>query len=220
MRTSPSSRCRSLLPLVFGLVVVAACDAVSGPEAPARKVAANSGIASSGMVAATTSASVQSVERPYGAKLVWSTYLFVTAVQSGDPLFGGRCSIRSRYVEFGNLSGELTHAGRSVGTGSHCVQGTPQTGITFSDGSLTFTTANGDVLTFSYGGGTVSLENGLFVLESQFSVTGGTGRFEGASGAGTQRGEANATPPEVLRGAPIQLDQTGTITYAPGRGPQ
>lgn len=198
----------------------AACEP-SAPVAPLDPRGVHATAASVGrsrMMPFTDGAALQDGERPFGAKLVWTTYAFVTVAQSGDPLFGGRCSVPSRYVEFGNLSGEITHAGRSEGTASHCVQGTPQTAITISDGTLTFSTANGDVLTENYGDGTVSLANGLFVLESRFSVTGGTGRFASASGAGTTHGEATATPGEVLRGAPIQFVQTGVITYAAGRG--
>jgi hypothetical protein len=215
-----------LVTVLFGLLTLAACDAVSRPEAPTGPLAAGSfsaatsGDGGSSVVPSTDDAALQSVERPYGAQLVWTTYAFVTAAQSGDPRFGGRCSVPSRYVEFGNLRGEITHAGRSQGTGSHCVQGTPQTGITFTDGTLSFVTANGDVLAGTYGGGTLSAVDGRLVLESSFTLTGGTGRFEGASGAGTQRGETTATPPQVLAGAPIYFEQTGTITYAPGRGGQ
>jgi hypothetical protein len=162
----------------------------------------------------------QTIERPYGAKLVWHTDSIVTAAQSGDPLFGGRCSVPSRFVEFAHLVGEIIHAGLSHGTANHCVQGTPKTGLTVTDGILTFMTANGDVLIVSYPHATISLVDGLFIVDGQFSFTGGTGRFEGASGTGTQHGEASGTPQEVLAGAPLELRQTGVITYAPGRGGQ
>jgi hypothetical protein len=206
--------------LLFGVAALAACDAVDAPDAPTGRLATEPGVAGTSTAPRPGSAAVQGSERPYGAKLVWSTYAIVTAAQSGDPLFGGRCSVPSKLVEYGNLSGEIMHAGRSAGTGNHCIQGTPLTGLTLTDGTVTFTTANGDVLTASYGGGTISLANGLFVVDTWFNLTGGTGRFEGASGAGTQHGVASATPQQVLAGAPLQLEQTGTITYAPGRGGQ
>ena len=212
MRTRMHANGRSSLPLLFAVLTLSACETVNGPDAPAK------GPVPSSFSAATSSIGGASVERPYGAKLVWHTDSIVTALQSGDPLFGGRCSVRSKFVEFGHLSGEIMHAGLSHGTANQCIQGTPQTGLTITDGILTFTTANGDVLIVSYAHATISLVNGLFIVDGQFSVTGGTGRFEGASGAGTQHGEASATPQEVLAGAPLQLEQTGTITYAPGRG--
>lgn len=213
MRTPAYSSHWSLLPLLVGLVTLAACDGASGPEAPTRRLAAG------GMVPFTDNAS-QTIERPYGAKLVWHTDSIVTAQQSGDPLFGGRCSVPSRFVEFGHLIGEIMHAGLSHGTASQCVQGTPKTGLTITDGVITFTTANGDVLIVSYARATISLVDGLFIADGDFSLSGGTGRFEGASGGGTQHGEASGTPQEVLAGAPLQLRQSGVITYAPGRGGQ
>lgn len=213
MRTRVYSTRRSLLPLLVGLVTLAACDAASGPEAPTRRLAAR------GTMPVTDNAS-QTIERPYGAKLVWQTDSIVTAVQSGDPLFGGRCSVPSRFVEFAHLNGEIMHAGLSRGTGNQCVQGTPKTGLTTTDGIATFTTANGDVLILNWAHATISLVDGLFIVDGQFTFNGGTGRFEGASGAGTQHGEASGTPQDVLAGAPLEVRQTGVITYAPGRGGQ
>lgn len=214
MRIRPRPSRRARFPLLLAVLSLSACEVVNGPAAPARNTAPSS------VGVATSSIGSKDGDRPYGAKLVWRTDSIVTASQSGDPLFGGRCSAPSRFVEFGHLSGQIMHAGLSRGTGEQCIQGTPQTGLTITDGILTFTTANGDVLIVSYAQATISLVNGLFIVDGQFSVTGGTGRFEGASGAGTQHGEANATPLEVLAGAPLQLEQTGTIRYAPGRGGQ
>jgi hypothetical protein len=157
------------------------------------------------------------VERPFGAKLVWNTDSIRMVAPSGDPLFAGRCSVPSWFIEFGHFSGEIMHAGLSVGTGSQCVQGTPSTGLSVTDAIDIFTTANGDKLTLAWAA-PIFVGNGLFVVDGPFSVTGGTGRFEGASGEGTLHGQASATPQEVLAGAPVQAELTGTITYAPGRG--
>ena len=157
------------------------------------------------------------VERPLGAKLVWNTDSIRVVAPLGDPLFGGRCSVPSKFIEFGHFRGEIMHAGLSEGTGSQCVQGTPKTGLSVTDAIDIFTTANGDKLTLGWAA-PISLGNGLFVIDGRFTVTGGTGRFEEASGEGTLHVQASATPQEVLAGAPVQVELTGTITYAPGRG--
>lgn len=157
------------------------------------------------------------VERPFGAKLVWNTDSIRVVAPLGDPLFGGRCSVPSKFIEFGHFRGEIMHAGLSEGTGSQCVQGTPKTGLSVTDAIDVFTTANGDKLTLAWAA-PISLGNGLFVIDGPFTVTGGTGRFEEASGEGTLHVQASATPQEVLAGAPVQVDLTGTINYGPGRG--
>jgi hypothetical protein len=173
---------------------------------------------------APSTLATQTIERPYQARFVWATYAYVTAAQSGDPRFGGRCSSDSRYLETGKITGEMTHGGRFEGTGSHCVQGFPATGITYTDGIATLATANGDLLTLTYGSGTISAAEGYRLLfESTFTVTGGTGRFAEATGGGMQHGVFVGTPPppglpqQVLNGGSIEFEQHGMIDYAPGR---
>ena len=172
MRTRTQACRRSFLPLVFAMLALSACETVNEPDAPARRPV------SSSFKTGTSSIGGEGVERPYRAKLVWHTDSIVTALQSGDPLFGGRCSVASNFVEFGHLTGEITHAGLSRGTGNQCVQGTPKTGLTITDGILTFTTANGDVLIVSYARSTISLVNGLFIVDGQFKPDRGNRPFQ------------------------------------------
>jgi len=56
-------------------------------------------------------------------------------------------------------------------------------------GSYTFTTANGDTLTATTSGIRYPcLSSGVYCLEENFTITGGTGEFSEATGSGTGRG--------------------------------
>ncbi len=78
-------------------------------------------------------------------------------------------------------TGNLTHLGRTEVQGAHC--STPD-GAFAVGGEATLTAANGDEVSLTYTGTTVyfSMEEGLVVQEVKYIITGGTGRFEGASG--------------------------------------
>lgn len=63
-------------------------------------------------------------------------------------------------------------------------------------GQFTFTAANGDELTGTY----VTLAHpdfaaGIITFSGEWTITGGTGRFAGASGSGTLSGEGSLAPP-------------------------
>lgn len=164
-----------------------------------------------------------SVERPSRAKFVFSAYDVTFAPPGTLSTFGGRCSVPSAFVVFATVSGEMTHAGRFEGTASHCNQpsSTPGIAATYTDGTFSAVTANRDVLTGSYSSGTVRPgAGGLLLFDDAFTVTGGTGRFESATGGGTEHGELLGDVADVLSGAPVSFEQSGSITYAPGRGGQ
>lgn len=87
-------------------------------------------------------------------------------------------------VEFGPLTGNATHLGRFTLRGPHRVNlaTTPVTAI----GTFEFTAANGDTLTASFTGvGTPTATPGLFSIVETAAITGGTGRFAGATGSFT-----------------------------------
>lgn len=79
-------------------------------------------------------------------------------------------------------SGNITHLGRTEMEGGHC---TP-TGPTSDGGKMTLTAANGDHVFIDYVG-TAAPPNaeGIVVVELEFDIVGGDGRFDGASGGGT-----------------------------------
>lgn len=173
----------------------------------------------------------QSVERPYSAHFVFNIdHVEIPEGCSPSPgffcptilsTFGGACSVPSHFMEFLKGTGEMTHGGRVDATSHHCTQVSPTHQITFRDGAMTVVTANGDKVTFSYGSGALTVVGDTTLIDSPFVITGGTGRFEGAGGAGTLHGEApGAMPADLIGGRPFEVTTAGTITYAPGRGGQ
>ena len=85
--------------------------------------------------------------------------------------------------------GHATHLGRY--TASAVIANTPGDPPTF-DGDITMVAANGDELYFHYSGVTtqiVPIREG----EGAYEITGGTGRFEGASGQGSFSSHNNMT---------------------------
>ena len=90
----------------------------------------------------------------------------------------------------GTISGTATHMGRAQMTKSATVHITSTpcgvTGLltTYTE-DVTITAANGDTVTLT-GGGTACAENGAAVGSGELTVTGGTGRFAGASGTITE----------------------------------
>jgi hypothetical protein len=113
--------------------------------------------------------------------------------------------VPSLFVVSGAFEGEGTHLGRFHGVSSHCAQGP-----TYGDGMVSITSANGDRLDGTYHGGT----SVAGALHDTVVFTGGTGRFDGATGGGDENGVASGNP---LAGAPIAFTLTGTIVYAAGR---
>ncbi len=74
-------------------------------------------------------------------------------------------------------------------------------------GSLKFTGANGDYLEGSFAGTLIPPDaNGDISFEGEYTFSGGTGRFTGASGSGTYAGTAN------LPAAEGQVTFSGTVS--------
>lgn len=84
-------------------------------------------------------------------------------------------------------AGTATHLGAYAYHSSECFNGA--TGA-FS-GVFTMTAANGDTLSGTYAGTVVSVVGDLGFYEQDNTITGGTGRFAGASGAFHLSGIAN-----------------------------
>jgi hypothetical protein len=97
--------------------------------------------------------------------------------------------------------------GRVTADMSHCIIDDPAA-VEFIDGRLTLTAASGDQVFATYSGVNVPAAGGLNLLEGTFTITGGTGRFAGATGGGTLTGTAD---PATGTGSGV-LD--GTIVLA------
>lgn len=134
--------------------------------------------------------------------------------------FDGRCTVPSDYVITATIIGEGTHLGRFTGQMEHCSQlvWTPQgpAGATYGDGRFTLSAANGDTITGVYTNSESGIDaSGLRWFRDNWTITGGAGRFAGATGHGEQGGAFNDFF-AMLAGAPIKMWMEGSIAYSPG----
>jgi hypothetical protein len=104
---------------------------------------------------------------------------------TGTATAGGRCPVLT--VEIRG-TGNLTHMGLFTTDQSHCAA---PPSPAFTDGVFTLTAANGDQIHGTYSGEFVPLDPPLFTIDGHFAITGGTGRFAGATGGGDASGVQN-----------------------------
>ena len=107
-------------------------------------------------------------------------------------------------------SGSATHLGKATWSATECVDLLANPGRAHvRDGRAVLTSANGDTLQLSYeADGALPDAAGNVHVTGPYEVTGGTGRFEGATGGGTLTGDANVNT------AIAQIDLTGTLSRA------
>jgi hypothetical protein len=113
------------------------------------------------------------------------------ATGTASVLSGDRCPDLTVEIQG---PGNATHLGRLTTNQSHCA--TP-TSLSFTDGLFTLTAANGDQLRGTYSGAFVPLDPPLFTIDGEFTFTGGTGRFTGATGGGDASGVQNLATGEA-----------------------
>jgi hypothetical protein len=108
-------------------------------------------------------------------------------------------------------SGQASQLGVVKMVATDCPLLAPGVLPSFSDGVLTLTAANGDLVRANYQGALhpVAGVPDLYSIVGDFSVTGGTGRFAGARGSGTLQGTITLGP-LVSKGA---YEVTGTLSY-------
>lgn len=95
--------------------------------------------------------------------------------------FGGRCSTPSQWISTSSGTGVISHLGAVSWVTEHCFQlGTG----TFGDARLVITAANGDRVYGTYDG----VMTGETTFAETLTITGGTGRFAGASGTVDETG--------------------------------
>ena len=140
------------------------------------------------LAAGATSVGAKEQERPVPFRATYSAIQTVTV----DPL---RCPVLTVNAEGG---GEATHLGQFASVQSHCIDPDGSDPLSFTEGFYTFTAANGDTIFGSYGGRLIPTETlGVFGLDGHFTIAGGTGRFEGASGGGSASGLVNLVTGEA-----------------------
>jgi hypothetical protein len=147
----------------------------------------------------------QSVERPVHENLsgyvVGIDYAPNFPAHAGDT-FGDRCSVPSQWISTASGTGEISHLGRVSWTTEHCFQ---LFAGTFSDADLVITAANGDELYGTYDG----VMTGETTFVETMVITGGTGRFAGASGTVEESGWFDPGT------GYMEVSGLGTITYDP-----
>lgn len=119
------------------------------------------------------------------------------------------------YFSVADVEGEMTHLGRTTFSSTHCMVGPPPLSE-MRGGTAYFIAANGDTLSVSAGADTfhskIDTDSGLLVEEGVYTITGGTGRFQGASGSlnVTCFVTLGSPPPGPW---PVEIAFVGTISY-------
>lgn len=113
-------------------------------------------------------------------------------VRMGAPVEDGRCPVMT--VEITG-PGSATHLGGFTTEQSHCVDPTGPDPLAFTDGEYTFTADDDSAISGRYHGWLVPTDStaidGLYLIEGRWTIEEGTGRFEGATGAGIADGLQN-----------------------------
>jgi hypothetical protein len=111
---------------------------------------------------------------------------------------GDRCPVLTIQI---TGTGTSTHLGKFTTVQSHCAA---PPSLDFTLGEFTLTAANGDQVFGTYEGEFLPLEPPLAAIDGALTFTGGTGRFEGATGGGDASGVQNLATGE----ATVVLDAT------------
>jgi hypothetical protein len=113
-------------------------------------------------------------------------------------------------VLLGNVSGTgvATHLGKVTLASTDCINplNPDFTLFSFASNSVALSLANDDQISAKYFG-TLTVEGPVGVITGGFEITGGTGRYAGATGAGTVQGVEDMTTGKG------QIQLIGTISY-------
>ena len=131
------------------------------------------------------------------------------------------CGAPPRFLNVQEGSGQATHLGRFSIRITFCVdatdilddgQLTEGESLPYDDGVGVFTAANGDELHITVAGAVLPSDHPDFDFEfdDPYVISGGTGRFAGASGGGT-------TNSFVRSGVATTHNWSGSLTFRPGR---
>jgi hypothetical protein len=143
--------------------------------------------------------------------------VFPVAFASHSTPFNGRFSgsftFTSQTTVTITATGQLEHLGRTMLAASSTNTGPTSAsckgGFTASEQD-TFTAANGDKVSSSTHDVICPASQTTFHLTGSWTITGGTGRFDHASGTGSVDGTAAITS---MTGGTFSFTVTGTITY-------
>jgi hypothetical protein len=167
-------------PIVF---IVVAFLVMTGPIRPA-----NAGGAPSGTILGATIAPALFAQTPPAGQVPFEASLGGSASLAGlrfpqldvQAIGAGRATLGGAAPTVFNLTPEL-RAAINVLAPDRTAAGTP-----FQNGSLTATTAGGNELKGQFSGVATPLDTaGFITITGTWTITGGAGRFSGASGSGT-----------------------------------
>jgi hypothetical protein len=134
------------------------------------------------LTAALPAAAGESAERPIREDLTgYLIGLVYSPSFPGGDTFDERCSEPSQWISTMSGSGSISHLGQVSWTTEHCFQ---LFAGTFGDARLVVTAANDDKLFGTYDG----VMTGETAFAETMIITGGTGRFAGASGTMDETG--------------------------------
>jgi hypothetical protein len=150
---------------LIAAVILAACSETSALE-PARNGAAEPSFSAS-------------PTRPAGGSCT-----FASAVLPAEP--GQPPNVRRLHID---EECQLMHLGRAIGSAEETATFTPAGPIITN--RTTYTAANGDQLFVTFNGSGTPPQNGVVTFSGTETVTGGTGRFAGASGALARTGSVS-----------------------------
>ena len=108
----------------------------------------------------------------------------------------------------GQISGTglASHGGKVTVASTDCIIPMNATTFSFSSERVVLTVASGEQIWASYGG-TLTAEGPIGVIAGGYLIIGGTGRYAGATGAGTIQGVEDMTTGKG------QIQLIGTIVY-------
>ena len=159
------------------------------------------------------------IARPFqGDGTGWITsQVFAPGFPAERSTFEGRCSTPSDYIIEFSGTGQATHLGEVTAVFEHCSRmdvdmSTGAVDFEYGDGQMMVLAANGDELWGTYTDGTGKLmADGNVAWSDAFTLTGGTGRFAGASGSGHDIGTTHSVTGWTL------WAMEGTIKYDASR---
>ena len=111
-------------------------------------------------------------------------------------------------IFLGNITGTgiATHLGKVTLASTDCINPMSLTVFVFYSDNVALSLANGDQISASYSG-TLTAEGPVGVITGGYKITGGTGRYARATGAGTVQGVEDMTTGKG------QIQLIGTISY-------
>ena len=125
--------------------------------------------------------------------------------------FGGRCSVPSDWIAVWSGVGQSSQTGLIKAHGSDCDRIDLATGnLVYGDGVIIEYGANGDYLYGTYTNGHGTLGG---TIADDWTIVGGTGRFSGATGEGTETFDLLAPPTFTGEPLPFINPWDGWISY-------